>query len=43
MSEKSTPEPHDCRDYMVVDQSDDSETVIKCRICGRVIHRQPQE
>jgi ribosomal protein S27E len=41
MSVKSTPEPHDCRDFLVVDQSDDS--VIRCRICGRVIHRQPQE
>lgn len=39
----STPEPHDCHDWMFVDQSDESETVIRCRRCGRVIHRQPEE
>ena len=34
---------HECRDWIYVDQSDESETVIRCRVCGRVIHRQPME
>lgn len=34
---------HDCSAFIYVDQSEEGETVIRCSVCSRVLHRQLEE